>query len=74
MNVSSTLKRKVATVDYLATDSSTGETITKKMNFTQIRENITDAELFAGVKAMCALLTINVITIHVKNDSVLLGE
>lgn len=74
MNVSSTLKRKVATVDYLATDSSTGATITKKMNFTQIRENITDAELFAGVKAMCALLTINVITIHVKNDSVLLGE
>lgn len=74
MNVSANLKRKVATVDYLISDETTGEQVTKKMNFTQIREDISDSDLFAGIKAMCSLLTIAVATIHVKNDSVLTGE
>lgn len=74
MNVVGTLKRKTITIDYLATDAGTGEEVTKKMNVTQIREDVSDADLFAGVKAMCNLLTITVATIHVKNDSVLTGE
>lgn len=74
MSVNSNLKRKTVTVDYLVPDSVTGEQVTKKMNFTQIREDVNDKDLFDGVKAMCSLLTITVAFIHVKNDSILTGE